>query len=250
MTGEEEKALHSIMTISALIFIVMVMLLFAVIASPALSPVAAIADWDGDGRKNNDDLFPRDPDEWDDSDDDGVGDNEDAFPHDADETSDSDRDGIGDNTDFFDQGNGVLRISLDSFEFKGNEDDHEQTEYYPSPWFVIHVDTDNDGIFDATRDSEVFNLTTSLTDFFTAFFDVDDDATTVKFTVVAYDVHFVSTNNVTEYDIIDYCPTTGVRSVEHTIALPCEMSWEFDGRDDGDTPDCILGYSVATEEEP
>ncbi|MDQ1371389.1 MAG: hypothetical protein QG582_303, partial [Candidatus Thermoplasmatota archaeon] len=120
MTGEE-KALHNVMTASALVFIVMVMLLFGVLASPSLSPVAAIADWDGDGFKNNEDEFPRDPDEWADSDSDGAGDNGDAFPQDPDETEDSDADGVGDNEDFFDQGDAVLRISLESFEFVNYE---------------------------------------------------------------------------------------------------------------------------------
>ena len=247
---EQERALHSIMTISAIIFIVMVMLLFAVIASPSLSPVASIADWDGDGYSNDEDAFPRDGNEWKDDDGDGVGNNGDAFPGDFNESRDSDDDGIGDNEDFFDEGDGLLRISLDSFDFIGYEDNYVQTRYYPNAWFKVMVDVDNDGVFDSTTYSAIFNETRSLRDFFTVTIDIDDRATHVKFKVVAYDVWYVSANNVTNLEIIDYSPDSGVDAVEHTLALPCIASWQSDGEGDGETPDCMLAYSAVTVVRP
>ena len=45
------------------------------------------------------DLFPDDPNEWEDTDGDGVGDNGDVFPSDPSEWNDTDGDGIGDNAD-------------------------------------------------------------------------------------------------------------------------------------------------------
>lgn len=245
MTGEE-KALHNVMTASALVFIVMVMLLFGVLVSPSLSPVAAIADWDGDGFKNNEDEFPRDPDEWADSDSDGAGDNGDAFPQDPDETEDSDADGVGDNEDFFDQGDAVLRISLESFEFVNYEGDHFQTSYYPNAWFIILMDLDSDGDYETQHNSTVFNATKSLDDFFAFTVDVDEGAHSVGFMVVAYDVTLVSTNNVTDYEIIDYNPASGLRTMENTVTLPCDSSWVSDGVGDEDTPDCVLAYSAVT----
>ncbi len=62
---------------------------------------SVFGDSDGDGHPDNEDEFPRDPEEWADSDDDGVGDNTDAFPLDANETKDTDGDGHGDNGDEF-----------------------------------------------------------------------------------------------------------------------------------------------------
>ena len=248
MTGEEEKALHSVMTISALVFIAMAMLLFGVMASPALSPVAAIADWDGDGRKNGDDMFPRNPDEWSDSDGDGVGDNGDAFPEDPSETLDSDSDGVGDNEDFFDDGDAALRISLDSFEFVNYQDDHVQTTYYPNAWFKVFVDLDGNGVYDVVHNSTVFNATKSLNDFYTLTVDVHDGVESVRFMVVAYDVTTVSTNEVTDYEIIDYNPDPGLKTVENTVAMPCDQSWVWDGVGDDDTPDCSIEYSAETVE--
>jgi|GEM_PF-3445411 len=243
---QEERALHSIMITSAVIFIVMVMLLFAVIASPSLSPVASIADWDSDGYTNDEDVFPRDGNEWKDDDGDGVGNNGDAFPDDLNESHDSDEDGIGDNEDFFDEGDGMLRISLDLFEFIGYEDNYIQTRYYPNAWFQVMVDVDNDGVLDSTISSEVFNETRSLNDFFIVTIDIDDRATHAKFKVVAYDVWYVSANNVTDLEIIDYSPDSGVNAVEHTVELPCDASWQSDGEGDGETPDCLLAYSALT----
>lgn len=246
LTGEEEKALHNVMTLSATVFIAMAMLLFGVLASPSLSPVSAIADWDGDGHKNSDDKFPRDAREWADSDGDGVGDNGDAFPLDPSETVDSDDDGFGDNEDFFDQGDVMLRVTLDSFEFLNYENDHTQTSYYPNAWFIIHLDLDGDGLYEYDYESPVFNATKELDDFFYLTVDVDDDLTQAQFMVVVYDVTLVSINNVTAYEVMDYNPVPGLRTIERTVTLPCDSSWSSNGLGDDDVPDCRLACSLAT----
>jgi uncharacterized membrane protein len=61
-------------------------------------------DRDDDGYENDEDVFPDDPTQWEDSDGDGYGDNPDgnnpdAFPNDSTQFSDSDGDGHGDNPD-------------------------------------------------------------------------------------------------------------------------------------------------------
>ncbi len=60
-----------------------------------------VPDSDGDGAMDGSDVFPLDPDEWNDTDGDGYGDNSDAFPHDSHEWNDMDGDGYGDNGDAF-----------------------------------------------------------------------------------------------------------------------------------------------------
>ena len=68
-------------------------------------PLDGVADRDGDGVPDDEDTFPDDPDEWEDSDGDQVGDNGDAFPNNPDEWEDSDGDGVGDNADVNDNTN-------------------------------------------------------------------------------------------------------------------------------------------------
>lgn len=250
LTREEERALHSIMTISAVIFIAMVMLVFAVLASPSLSPVEAVADWDGDGYSNVRDAFPRDPSEWVDTDRDGVGDNSDVFPTDPDEAKDSDSDGVGDNADFFDEGDGWLTITLDAFEYLGSQDSNVQTMYYPNPLFKIYVDVDNNGYYDVRKASETFYSATLLVDFFSVTLNVDDRTEFVRFTIFVYDARNVTASNVTDYEVIDCSPLVDVDTVELVTKLPCRESLYSDGREDGDTPDCSLEYSVATISAP
>jgi hypothetical protein len=47
-------------------------------------------DIDGDGYSNDIDLFPNDPDDWNDTDGDGIGDNSDDYPYDPDSYEDGD----------------------------------------------------------------------------------------------------------------------------------------------------------------
>ena len=244
--GEEEQALHAIMIATISILVVMLMMLFAVITSPQLSPVASIGDWDRDGYTNDVDVFPRDPKEWVDSDGDGVGDNSDAFPTDPAEWADSDGDGVGDNSDLFDGGNGGVRISLDTFEFLGYEGTYYRQRYYPNPWFQVKVDLDGDGYFERVYESEVFNGTRTLSSFFEVTLDVPDRLDSITFTIFAYDVWVVSSNLVTDFEIIDYSPVEGLKSIVYTVPLPGSGWWMSSGPGDGDTPDCVLGYSYET----
>lgn len=62
---------------------------------------ALLGDMDGDSIPDDDDAFPDDPTEWQDTDGDGVGNNSDAFPNDSTESRDTDGDGVGDNSDAF-----------------------------------------------------------------------------------------------------------------------------------------------------
>ncbi len=246
MSDEVDRALRITALTSVVIVIVMLMLAFYVVLSPSLSPLASIGDWDGDGVVNSKDVYPRDPTESKDSDEDGVGDNADAFPHDRTETEDSDSDGVGDNGDFFDQGDGAVHISLDMFEFVGYDTNYVRVRYYPNPWFQIKMDLQGDGTYDETHSSEVFSYVRALDDFYNITLDIDDDVTSVRFTVIAYDVWSTSSTNVTDYEVMDYTPVDGLKSIEHTLALPFEGRWETSGDDDTDTPDCSLGYSVET----
>ena len=68
-------------------------------------------DDDNDGVLDINDAFPLDASESADSDGDGVGDNSDAFPNDASETSDSDKDGIGDNSDIDSDNDGLANAT-------------------------------------------------------------------------------------------------------------------------------------------
>ena len=86
-------------------------------------------DTDGDGYGDNSDMFPLDSSEWYDTDGDGVGDNSDAFPDDASEWSDYDSDGTGDNSDSDDDNDGWL-------------DSEDVFPYDVQEWW----DTDGDGI--------------------------------------------------------------------------------------------------------
>ncbi len=128
MSDEVERTAHITVLTSTIVVITMLMLAFYVVLTPSLSPLASVGDWDEDGTVNVSDEFPRDPSEQFDTDKDGVGDNSDAFPTDKTETADSDGDGVGDVSDFFDGGNGVVSISLDSFDFLGYEESVLQME--------------------------------------------------------------------------------------------------------------------------
>jgi len=243
---DQEKGLHSVFITSATALIVTIMLLFMIVLSPALSPIATIGDWDGDNHVNAADDFPRDASEWKDSDGDGVGDNMDAFPDDDNETSDLDGDGVGDAADFMDGGNGSVVISLTSFVFKGYEDNYLRWRYVPNPWFQIRVDIDGNGSYDVTCATPIMNGSVSLTGFFNVTIEVPDDATSIKFTIIAYDVWEVSNNLVTDFEIMDYSPIEGTKSTEHTLDLPTSGAWSSSGVGDGDTPDCELAYTIAT----
>ncbi len=246
MVESGEKGLHSVFITSTMVLIVTLMLLFMILLSPSLTPIASIGDWDDDGHANSTDAFPRDPSEWVDSDSDGVGDNGDAFPADQNETEDSDGDGVGDAADFLDSGDGGIKISLKSFVFKGYEDNYLRWRYVPNPWFQIRIDLDGNGTYEVTYSSTIMNGSVELTDFFEITVDVPEDASTIRLTIIAYDVWEVSNNLVTDYEIMDYSPVEGAKSTVHALDLPASGEWSSSGVGDGDTPDCELAYAVAT----
>jgi hypothetical protein len=116
---------------------------------PPLNP-----DLDGDDVVNDEDAFPLDPTEWEDSDGDGVGDNADAFPDDPTETTDSDEDGVGDNGDNCpavanpgqaDQdGDGVGDACDPDIDGDGVANDEDAFPLDPTEW----ADSDGDGVGD------------------------------------------------------------------------------------------------------
>ena len=108
-------------------------------------------DTDGDGVRDNQDVFPSNPDESVDTDNDGIGNNtdtdddndgvadeSDAFPLDTTETTDSDYDGVGDNADVF---------PLDAFEHLDSDGDSIGDNKDAFPFNALEgLDTDSDGI--------------------------------------------------------------------------------------------------------
>tara|TARA_R110002153_G_scaffold49477_1_gene139491 strand:+ start:2236 stop:7272 length:5037 start_codon:yes stop_codon:yes gene_type:complete len=116
-------------------------------------------DIDGDGTANDEDDFPRNPNEDTDTDGDGTGDNEDgdddgdgtpdsedAFPLDPNEDTDTDGDGTGDNEDNDTDGDGTPD-SEDAFPLDPNEDTDTDGDGTGD-----NEDSDDDG--DGTPDSE------------------------------------------------------------------------------------------------
>ena len=109
-----------------------------------LIPDCVDLDDDNDGVPDNEDMFPYDPTESEDTDNDGIGDNadidddndgvldgDDAFPGDPLEWEDTDNDGIGNNADTDDDNDGI-------------PDNEDAFPYDPTEW----EDTDNDGTGD------------------------------------------------------------------------------------------------------
>jgi hypothetical protein len=216
------------------------------ILSPATSPISSISDFDGDGIPDSSDEFPSDPCEWKDTDGDGTGDSGDAFPLNPDETKDSDEDGVGDNADFMDDGNGGVRISLLSYDFEGYSASYNRIKYCPDAFFVITVDTDNDGDFDISYESDIFYCMECSETFFEADCDLHDACTAVRFSILAYDIWDVDNNEILDYEILDYMPLDGVMADEQTVGLPCLYTWTNSGTDDTDTPDCTLTYMISS----
>lgn len=209
--------------------------------------MTAVADIDGDGVPDDIDMFPSDPTEFRDSDGDGVGDTADDFPYDSSETHDSDSDGVGDNADFFDEGNGGVKISIDRFEFEGYNASYHRVKYCPDAWFQILVDCDVDGEYEHVFESEIFTCVERLESFFEAVLDLDDMASALRFSIIAYDVWDTDNNEIVDYEVLDYMPSDGLKVGEQTLDLPCTCTWTYCGEGDCDTPDCSLEYSISTE---
>lgn len=243
MAGGDRGGVNSVIITSTAVLIVTIMLLFMIILSPALSPISAIADWDGDGYSNAKDAFPRDYSEWADSDGDGVGDNSDMFPNDRNQTVDSDGDGVGDERDFWDEGNGGVKITLNSFVFRNYTGSTYQWRKVPNPLFKIQIDVGNTGSYDLIFESRFYNASVLSNFYSTPVVDISDSVTTIRFTIIVYDVIDLATGKI---EIIDYCPQEGAKSIAHTVELPSSRSWSSSGVGDNESPDCELAYSIAT----
>ena len=112
-----------------------------------------IRDSDGDGHRDDSDVFVYNPNEWEDSDLDGVGDNSDAFVDDPSEWEDTDWDGVGDNSDMFPydssewadfDGDGVGDNSDPDDDGDGWDDSEDAFPFDALEW----LDSDGDGIGD------------------------------------------------------------------------------------------------------
>lgn len=237
---------NSILAASAALLVSTMMLLSFAILDPATSPVTGMADIDGDGVPDHQDLFPTDPTEFKDSDGDGVGDGADDFPHDASETTDSDNDGTGDRADFFDGGNGGVKISITRFEFEGYASSYHRIKYCPDAWFQILVDCDCDGDFEHVFESEIYCSVERLENFFEVLVDLSEDSTSIRFSIIAYDVWDTDNNEIVDFEVLDYMPSDGLKADEQTLDLPCTCTWTYCGVGDCDTPDCSLEFAINT----
>ena len=138
------------------------------------------ADIDGDGVSNEDDVFPNDPTETQDSDNDGVGDARDAFDDDPSEVEDTDGDGVGDNTDAFpddpaetqDSDNDGVGDARDAFPDDPNEFEDTDGDGVGD---VADPDDDGDGFSDAQELADGTNPKSRFSCALCPFsFDVDD----------------------------------------------------------------------------
>ena len=112
-----------------------------------------VRDSDGDGHRDDSDVFVYNPNEWEDSDLDGIGDNSDAFVDDPSEWEDTDWDGIGDNSDMFPydssewldfDGDGVGDNSDPDDDNDGRSDSEDAFPFDALEW----LDSDGDGVGD------------------------------------------------------------------------------------------------------
>jgi len=216
--------------------------------SPDYSWDASIRDHDGDGHADSKDAFPNDPTEWSDRDGDGVGDNADRFPDDKDEWADSDNDGYGDNTDFCDNGNGVIRVSIDYFQQVTRE--VIQTPYGSTikiqwdPYFGIAADTDEDYTFEESYTSPTFENAETLSEPFYVLVDIPDCNRVFGFQVQTCFVRHLSGS--TWNMIYDYSPDPTQNWCGQWVSPPFNETWSYDGREDGGPTayDCIIQYST------
>lgn len=158
-------------------------------------------DSDGDGVKDSIDAFPQDPTQWADRDGDGYGDNDnginpDAFKDDPTEWKDSDSDGVGDNADICDNGNGGIRINIDSYQDDGSGDEWGSL---PDPYFTIRLSTDSDDEWEYSETSGIYWDTSSVDDPFKLVVDIPEDLSTVAFIIEIRDDEWDGS-----YEPIDY----------------------------------------------
>jgi hypothetical protein len=140
-----------------------------------------------------------------------------------------------DNADFYDRGNGKIRIAITGYKGDGTADAVGAGD----PYFIIRVDTNNDGIMDLTYTSQVFTDKENLTGPYSVTIDLPDDSKTVRFSISVFD-----DNNAADRPI-DYAP--GSATVQtHTVNAPFFGSWTYDGDDDKRKEiDCELSYTIS-----
>ena len=200
-------------------------------------------DSDGDGVKDNIDAFPNDPTQWADRDGDRYGDNPnginpDAFPDDPTEWKDSDSDGTGDNADICDDGNGGIRIHIDSYLGDGSGDENS----YPDPYFIIKLDIDSDEEWEYSKTSDVYENTDSFTCSFKLVVDLPEDQASVRFVIEVWDDDFWSSDVRIDYRGQDeHFTTIYTRSVSN---LP--ETWTENGAEDlrENEMDCTLVFGA------
>lgn len=200
-------------------------------------------DSDGDGVKDSLDAFPQDPTQWADRDGDGYGDNPDginpdAFPDDPTEWKDSDSDGVGDNEDICDDGNGGIRITIDSYQGDNSGDESS----YPDPYFTIKLDIDDDDEWEFSDTSQVYVDDDSIDEPFKLVIDVPEHLASIRFTIEIMDEDFWTGDDHIDYRGQDanywsiYTRSTSI--------LP--ITWTENGSDDNreDEEDCVLTFTA------
>lgn len=200
-------------------------------------------DTDGDGYGDNGDKFPDDSTQWADRDGDGYGDNAtgtspDEFPDDPQEWNDADSDGVGDNADWYDQGNGMVEISITYYQEDGTADFWT----YGDPFFVIKVDTNSDDIWDITSASSVFTDVQTLVSPYAILIDFEEDTTppTLRFTIEVWE------SDLEGNYMMDFNPAAGGSYwTVQEVSWPYGQEWSYNGLDDGGSElDCALDFSI------
>jgi hypothetical protein len=181
-------------------------------------------DSDHDGVGDNTDRFPNEATQQTDNDGDGYGDNlsgnrPDLFPNDPSEWMDSDSDGVGNNADFYDQGNGEVKVAITWYQGDGTADGLSDGD----PYFIIKVDTNNDGSYDFNDISPVSQDNETLVNPYYIITDIPDQTHTIRFTISVYD------SDYGDDQIIDCNPTAGNTTIEQIVNAPFTGSWTSDG---------------------
>lgn len=132
----------------------------------------------------------------------------------------------------------MIEMSIDFY--RGDESGDEWlTEM--DPYFIIKIDTDNDGDWDETYTSSVFWDDIIIYYPYSVEIDIEDGQQSIRFLIMVYDDDDFGSDQ-----IIDYYPTSSYWYT-HTVYAPYSESWSYDGSDDGTTDqmDCELDYSIS-----
>jgi hypothetical protein len=130
----------------------------------------------------------------------------------------------------------MIRVSVDRYQGDGSADFWTSGD----PFFVVHLDVNNDGVNDLTYTSEVFQDEELLSSPYSVTIDIPDGTSAIKFTITVYD------SDIEGNEVIDYSPEAGYTGYIHTVSSPYNDSWSYNGSDDGlGETDCILDYSIS-----